>query len=402
VGLVAIHYAVFVPNEGAGERFLDWVGGYFDYQSGTAANHWFSKIQTATARVEPAAPEHPISRGLRPFDLREEYYYNIRFRDHDSRVTPILKAPILGEPEAQTVAWATQREDGGRGFGYTGGHFHANWAVPGVRKMILNAILWTARVDVPPDGASTSIPAALVAAPRVTLPADARPDSIRVIVVTGPQHPAHEWRSTTQALVEVLSADPRCRVQTVEFLEALGSVKPGDCDVIVLNTNDHERPQALDESGRDAFRSLVESGTGLVLVHFGNGGFRDWPAFRTLARRVWVDGMSGHDPNGAFRVEPVGEAHEIVQGLHSYDTTDELYFNQAGDGPAQVLVRARSKVTGKDEPLAFVYEVGKGRVFQSLLGHDAAAIRAGGTAELLRRGTAWAARRAVVPADRPK
>ena len=42
-----------------------------------------------------------------------------------------------------------ERPDGGRGFGFTGGHFHRNWGDPNFRKLVLNAILWTAGLDVP-------------------------------------------------------------------------------------------------------------------------------------------------------------------------------------------------------------------------------------------------------------
>jgi type 1 glutamine amidotransferase len=158
VGLAAIHYTVFVPSKVAGDRFLDNIGGYFDYENGPAANHWYSKIQTVTAPCSPASPGHPIARGLGPFDLKEEFYYNIRFRDDDPRLSPILTARIPGEPRAQVVAWAVQRADGGRGFGYTGGHFHANWGDDHVRKMVLNAILWTARAEVPEGGVSSTVP----------------------------------------------------------------------------------------------------------------------------------------------------------------------------------------------------------------------------------------------------
>ena len=43
--------------------------------------------------------------------------------------------------------------------------------------------------------------------------------------------------------------------------------------------------------------------------------------------------------------------------------------------------------------MAFVYEYGKGRVFQTVLGHDAAAIRVPGTSYLIRRGAVWTAGR---------
>jgi len=79
--------------------------------------------------------------------------------------------------------------------------------------------------------------------------------------------------------------------------------------------------------------------------------------------------------------------------LAPYDTTDELYYRQQGDEPIHVLATARSSDTGRDEPMAFVYEYGKGRVFQTVLGHDVASIPNAGTAALIRRGSTWAADR---------
>ena len=42
--------------------------------------------------------------------------------------------------------------DGGRGFGFTGGHFHDNWGNDQFRKVILNAFLWLAKAEVPEKG----------------------------------------------------------------------------------------------------------------------------------------------------------------------------------------------------------------------------------------------------------
>ena len=60
----------------------------------------------------------------------------------------------------QVVAWAFQRADGGRSFGFTGGHFHRNWADDNQRKLLLNAILWTAKVPVPRHGVESHVNAA--------------------------------------------------------------------------------------------------------------------------------------------------------------------------------------------------------------------------------------------------
>ena len=157
VGFVAVHYTVFVPAKRGGDQFLDWIGGYFDYESGKGPNHWYSKIKNCTAKVTPISPDHPINRGLKPFELKEEFYYNMRFRPDDKRLTPIQSAAIPDE-KPQIVAWAVQRKDGGRGFAYTGGHYHSNWNNENVRRMVLNALVWTAKGEVPAGGVQSTLP----------------------------------------------------------------------------------------------------------------------------------------------------------------------------------------------------------------------------------------------------
>ncbi|MBI3852968.1 MAG: ThuA domain-containing protein [Verrucomicrobia bacterium] len=159
VGFMAIHYAVFIPSKKGGDQYLDWLGGYFDYEHGPAANKWFSKIETKIYAVHPATPTHPIARGLEPFEVKEEYYFNMRFREPDARRIPILTFGRDDSDSASVIAWAVQRADGGRGFGYTGGHFQNNWQNENVRRMVLNALLWTAKAEVPPGGVASTLPA---------------------------------------------------------------------------------------------------------------------------------------------------------------------------------------------------------------------------------------------------
>ena len=78
-------------------------------------------------------------------------------------MTPILTGEnFVGRdgkkyPERQTLAWATERKDGGRGFGFTGAHNHTNWGIPEFRTLVLNAILWSAKLEVPSDGVQCSV-----------------------------------------------------------------------------------------------------------------------------------------------------------------------------------------------------------------------------------------------------
>ncbi len=164
VGMVCIHYGVEVPKGKSGDAFLNWTGGYFE-ANWSVNPHWTAKYQKF--------PKHEITRGVGPFSINDEWYYHMRFRDKMQGVTPILTdlppAATLSRPNgahsgndtvraevkdgiAQHMAWATERADGGRGFGFTGGHVHWNWGCDNFRKLVLNAIAWTAKVEIPENG----------------------------------------------------------------------------------------------------------------------------------------------------------------------------------------------------------------------------------------------------------
>jgi type 1 glutamine amidotransferase len=82
--------------------------------------------------------------------------------------------------------------------------------------------------------------------------------------------------------------------------------------------------------------------------------------------------------------------------MEPFETDDELYTCIAGERPIELLATARSKVDGKDYPMAFAFDYGKGRVFHCALGHDVKAVENPGAAELFRRGCAWSAGLAAV------
>ncbi|GIW87149.1 MAG: hypothetical protein KatS3mg108_1473 [Isosphaeraceae bacterium] len=168
VGLGCLHYAVEVPKGKPGDKLLEWIGGY--YETGYSTNpHWKAEFK--------ALPDHPITRGVEPFAIEDEWYFNIRFRPMMAGIFPLLVArpsdetrqgatsaprgPYKHIVEAsgrdEVLAWCVERPDGGRGFGFTGGHNHENWGDPNFRKLVLNAALWLARVDVPPDGVPSSV-----------------------------------------------------------------------------------------------------------------------------------------------------------------------------------------------------------------------------------------------------
>ena len=411
-GFLTFHFSTFAPQKYAAE-VLRWNGGYFQWEQG-GKRDWYSAIRTLSAEVAVASPEHPIARGLKAFRLEDEFYYNLRFAKDDPALVPIWSVASLGgrKPDGNVVAWARQREDGGRGFGTTAGHFYRNWENPSFRKTILNAIAWAAKLDVPAGGVESKyythaeIDAALAGPP------------IRVLLVAGNEaHSWHNWKKTSPVLRAALDRDPRVRVDVALDFEELGRRKLSDYHTILLNSycNWHD-PKPPGEKSREAFAKYLREGGGLVLVHFANGAFHrslpkagasDWPEYRKIVRRVWDHApprgkpVSSHDAFGRFVVMPTKVGHPITDGLGRFEVFDELYFNQEGDEPIEALVSAESKVSRKLEPLAWAYSYGKGRVFQTLLGHSEKTYDAFEAREMLRRAVAWTANRPMTVVQDP-
>ena len=226
-------------------------------------------------------------------------------------------------------------------------------------------------------------------ASMVSAAGDADRSSARVLLVTGIDYPGHNWRETTPVLVEALTNDARLRVDVLEDPDRLDTTDLSPYRAVFLHFMNWEKPDPNDKA-KENLRSFVERGGGMVMIHFACGAFRDWPEFRNLAGRMY-DRTNTHDPRGPFTGEMAHTNHAITRSLSSFNVDDELYTCLAGEKPIDVLATARSKITQRDHPMAFAHSYGKGRVFQTPLGHDVKALRSGRTLELIRRGTLWAA-----------
>ena len=152
VGLVCFHAATAV-EDGVEGLYLDWIGGNkkIDYSLHPMARNVSLGLDS---------PKHPLCRGVKPMKFaEEEFYCRILFRPGDTRTTTILTAMLPPErPEKQVVGWTCERADGGRAFACTGPHYYASFRNDDFRRLALNAILWTAKLDVPADGVQSTLP----------------------------------------------------------------------------------------------------------------------------------------------------------------------------------------------------------------------------------------------------
>ncbi|HKU14100.1 MAG TPA: cupin domain-containing protein [Steroidobacteraceae bacterium] len=159
VGLVALHQSFTVADQNSGVPFKEWLGA----ERIAVTDYTFED-----APIAIPAKGHPIVSGVQAFDALDEYYPTVEFAA-GAKTTPILTARLHVQhkrsgavfeepPKDRVVAWAYERANGGRSFGFSGGHYLASFDQPQVRTTLLNAILWAAHAAVPASGATVSPP----------------------------------------------------------------------------------------------------------------------------------------------------------------------------------------------------------------------------------------------------
>jgi len=145
VGLVTLHWASTVRQtnlDRLGDRWMSYLGGT-----------WVSNVGLSTTKspLKQLIPDHPICRGWTEYELHDEYYLNPTL----AKAQPLLQVTTMDQKVP--VGWVYQRPDGGRAFATTLGHFYRNFQIDEFRRMIVNGILWTARIEVPMDGAPVTL-----------------------------------------------------------------------------------------------------------------------------------------------------------------------------------------------------------------------------------------------------
>ena len=255
---------------------------------------------------------------------------------------------------------------------------------------------------------------AAAAAPAQTLPEP--PDRfyfeegrIRVLILSGRNN--HDWRSTTPFLRSILDAAGRFDVRVTEEPAGLDAAALRPYDVLVSNYCGPRWGPAAEK----AVEEFVRSGKGLAVVHAASYPFGDavvlgekmtrtgvyqppWKEWGEMVGAVWSEAepRTGHARRHVFQVEWTDPQHPVAAGMKPFLISDELYHNFRLKPGIRVLADALDdpKVggNGRREPLLWVKEYGKGRVFHTALGHDVDAMSAPGFAASFARGVEWAAR----------
>lgn len=217
---------------------------------------------------------------------------------------------------------------------------------------------------------------------------------IKVLILTG-MDAAHDWKSRTTALEGILKANERFVVKVETDPEFLANDQIFHADVILLNFQTPKKDYPGKASKDNLVKFVSEKGKGLFVLHWACGNFQDWPEFSNIAGLVFApEGLNGlHDAYQPFTVKITDPDHEITKGLKpELQAQDECYYCMGhATRDYHIIATAVSKNTKQQHPMALCLQYGKGRVFNTPLGHDVRSIEMPDVAELIRRGLIWSA-----------
>ncbi|WP_256011085.1 ThuA domain-containing protein [Desertivirga xinjiangensis] len=385
-GISLLHFSTFSPYAYS-QKMLEWAGGYFDWQDSSGNHRKYSEIKAIEAKVNLASPEHPVSRGVKPFQIMEEFYYNIRFSDTVQRFSPILEVPSLnGRPKTgNVIAWTVERKDGGRGFSATINHFYSNWENNDYRKVLLNGIVWASGIEVP----STGVEARFYQDLEVTKHIYNR--SIKALLIAERDSSSDEWGKGTLAIKNAIEKDNRFLIDISSNINDLWQYDLSDYKLVILN---RENITGINSHSKLALENYLSKGGGLISLAFHNNKTSaateelNWPAYNQIFRREFT--KTKKEPRQRKRevsklhVTP----HFITKNVHDFKLPGIHHYYLAGDMPVTTLLSSKAP-SNKSRALAWVYPFKQGRIFQTLLGDDPKWLKSQTVQRIFKNAAIW-------------
>lgn len=274
----------------------------------------------------------------------------------------------------------------------------------------------------------------------VTLCSACAREPIQGVIITGQNN--HNWPVSHKAIKMILENSRLFKVDIAVSPAAGEDMSSFDVDFskyafVFLDYNGDPWLEKMNT----AFLEYVKNGGGVVVYHAADNAFTDWDEYNKIIALggwggrdeksgpyvYWKDGAlvkdtsagsgGSHGARHEYIMNQRVTSHPIVNGLPERwkHATDELYDRMRGPGDIKDLLYTAYSPTekggsGREEPLVFTVEYGKGRIFHIMLGHcgdtleDNPAMQCAGFQTLLLRGAEWCATGSVtqkVPADFP-
>ncbi|MEM7012538.1 MAG: ThuA domain-containing protein [Verrucomicrobiota bacterium] len=246
---------------------------------------------------------------------------------------------------------------------------------------------------------------------------DTKPgDKIEVLLIDGQNN--HNWKACSPVMIDILEATGRFNIERATVTpDKLADFKPDftKYDVLLSNYNGKNWPEETDA----AFIKYIEEGGALVVVHAADNSFPLWKEYNLMIGLggwggrdeksgpyvYWKDGKivrddskgrgGSHGKPWEYKVVVREKDHPITKGLPTefLMAKEELYDRLRGPGENMTILATALATGGSErhEPVLMTITYGEGRIFHTVMGHDATSMLGVAFQETLVRGTEWAA-----------
>lgn len=193
----------------------------------------------------------------------------------------------------------------------------------------------------------------------------------------------HEWEKISPLIQELLESTGAFQVTITDDREYLRPENIRAFDQVILTT----QGGVISEEQKKGLLNFVKNGGGLTVNHAAAGAFRESDDGAVDYFRMLGGKFISHKYK-KFRVEIEDPDHPITRNLDAFEIEDEDYIHEFyPESPIHVLLRRPDD----NEPVSWVRDYGKGRIFYIALGHKAEAWNNRTFQKILVRGVFWTA-----------
>jgi type 1 glutamine amidotransferase len=222
--------------------------------------------------------------------------------------------------------------------------------------------------------------AVAVTCPLVGTSGAAGAEKIEVLLMGGR---GHDWRGFHGVISKVLEGTGDFQVTLSEDLDDLKAANIHKFDLVLFYGSGGNFANPEQEQGLADF---VKDGGGLAGVHATDAFKKSDVYWRLMGGR-----FTGHG-GGKFMMRIEDKEHPVTAPMADFEIQDETYRNQYHPD-FELHSLARMDRGEEQQSMVWVQEYGKGRVFNTTLGHGKAAFDNPHLQRLVARGLYWAAGR---------
>jgi len=213
---------------------------------------------------------------------------------------------------------------------------------------------------------------------------------LNMLILSGSNN--HNWEQTTAVLDSTFEKAGLFSVDVTAEPDTLIFEDLKKYDVLLNNWNSWpENDLRWPRTAEQGVMKFVEEGVGLVFFHSSTSAFYTWTEFKHISTAAWILDSTWHGPPNQVKVSIQNKEHPITTGLTDFYIMDELWINAERNESFKVLGSAvKTDEESGEQAAIFVGSYGKGRIFHTILGHDATALRNPGFQTLILRAAEWA------------